>query len=142
VIVYLDTSAMVPLLIAEPTSDACRDLWDSADTVATSQIAYAEVAAALAMAQLRKRITVRQGTAALRLLDRLWAEVDVVAVDDDLVRRAARLARDHGVRGYDAVHCASAEQLNDPDLVFVSGDHKLLAAATALGLSTADVTSP
>ena len=144
-IVYLDTSAMVPLLIAEPTSVACRELWDSADTVATSQIEYAEVAAALAMAQRRKRITARQDTAALRLLDRLWAEVDVVAVDDNLVRRAARLARDHGLRGYHAVHCASAEQLNDPDdpdLVFVSGDHQLLAAATALGLSTADVTSP
>jgi uncharacterized protein len=145
VIAYLDTSAVVPLLIAEAASDACRELWDSADTVATSQIAYVEAATALAMAQRLQRITARQDSAALRLLDRLWAEVDVVAIDDDLVRRAARLARDHGLRGYDAVHCASAEQLNDPDdpdLVFVSGDHKLLAAATAIGLSTADVTSP
>lgn len=141
-IVYLDTSALVPLLIAEPTSDTCRELWDAADAVATSQIAYVEVTAALAMAERLKRLTARQHTAALGVLDRLWAEVDVVAVDDDLVRRAARLARDHGLRGYDAVHCASAEQLKDPDLVFVSGDRKLWAAATTLGLSTADVTSP
>ncbi len=141
-IAYLDTSATVPLLIAEPWSDACRDLWDSADTVATSQIAYVEAAAALAMAQRLERITARQHAAALRLLDHLWAEVDVVKVDDDLVRRAGRLARDHGLRGYDAVHCAAAEQLNDPDLVFVSGDRMLLAAATAIGLSIADVSSP
>ena len=141
-IAYLDTSAIVPLLIAEPWSDACRDLWDSADTVATSQIAYVEAAAALAMAQRLERITARQHSSALRLLDHLWAEVDLVEVDDDLVRRAGRLARDHGLRGYDAVHCAGAEQLNDPDLVFVSGDRMLLAAATAIGLSIADVSSP
>lgn len=141
-IVYLDTLALVPLLVAEPTTEVCRDLWDSADSVVTSQIAYVEAAAALAMAQRLERITARQNTAALRLLDRLWAEVDVVPVDDALAHRAARLARDQGLRGYDAVHCASAEQLNDPDLVFVSGDRKLLAAATRLDLSIADVSSP
>lgn len=140
-IIYLDTSAIVPLLIAEPTSDACRELWDSADSVATSQIAYVEAAAALAMAQRLERITARQNTAALRLLDRLWAEVEVMAVDDGLVRRAARLARELGLRGYDAMNCASAEHLIDPDLVLVSADRKLLAAAATLGLSIADVSS-
>jgi predicted nucleic acid-binding protein len=142
VIAYLDTSALVPLLVAEQTTEVCRDLWDSADSVVTSQIAYVEAAAALAMAQHLERITARQNTAALRLLDRLWAEVDVVAVDDALVHRAARLAHDHGLRSYDAVHCASAEKLNDLDLVFVSGDRKLLAAATRLDLSIADVSEP
>ena len=141
-IAYLDTSAMVPLLIAEPTSTVCRYLWDSADTVATSQIAYVEAAAALAMAQRLARITPRQHAAALRLLDRLWAEIAVVAVDDDLVRRAARLARDRELRGYDAVHLSSAEQLVDPDLIFVSGDRKLLAAGTTIGLSVANISSP
>jgi predicted nucleic acid-binding protein len=139
VIAYLDTSAIVPLLVAEPTSDLCRDLWDSADTVATSQIAYVEAGAALAMAQRLERITARQQLAAMRLLDRLWEEVDVVEVDADLVRRAAMLARDQQLRAYDAVHCASAQQLNDSDLVFVSGDSKLLAAGTRIGLSIADV---
>lgn len=141
-IAYLDTSAIVPLLIVEPTSDVCRDLWDSADAVATSQIAYVEAAAALAMAQRLERITPRQHAAALRLLDRLWAEIAVVAVDDDLVRRAARLARERELRGYDAVHLASAEELVDPDFIFVSGDRELLAAGTTMGLSVANINSP
>ncbi|MEI2775609.1 MAG: hypothetical protein V9G19_06470 [Tetrasphaera sp.] len=30
-IVYLDTSALVPLMIEEPTSTACGELWDMHD---------------------------------------------------------------------------------------------------------------
>jgi len=48
-----------------------------------------------------------------------------------------RLAAAHGLRGYDAVHLASAEALAGRDLVLAAGDRALLAAATALGLATA-----
>jgi predicted nucleic acid-binding protein len=51
VIGYLDTSALVPLLIAEPTSAACRRFWDDADTVVFSRLLYVETAAALAQAR-------------------------------------------------------------------------------------------
>lgn len=43
------------------------------------------------------------------------------------------------MRGYDAVHCASAEQLADADLVVVAGDQKLLDACRSLGMAIADV---
>jgi hypothetical protein len=36
VIGYFDTSAFVPLLIAEPSSGLCRRLWDDADVVVTT----------------------------------------------------------------------------------------------------------
>jgi hypothetical protein len=42
------------------------------------------------------------------------------------------------LRGYDAVHCASAEQIRDRDLVVASGGRALLAACSQLGLATAD----
>lgn len=138
-ICYFDTSALVPLLIAEPASDASRRLWDDADDVATVRLAYVEAAAALAQARRLGRIPPARHRSTLRALDRLWAELDVVEVDDILVRRAAELARVHALRGYDAVHCAAAEQLADDDLVLAAGDRELLRAGWALGLAVGDV---
>jgi predicted nucleic acid-binding protein len=86
----------------------------------------------------RQRWHGRSGWAKRSLAGR-WAEFDVVEADDVVVRRAAELAEVCGLRGYDAVHCASAEQLDDGDLVVASGDRELLAACVSLGLSTADV---
>lgn len=137
-IVYLDTSALVPLVISEPSSDFCRRLWDEGDAVTTSRLTYVEAAAALAQAERMRRMRPAERHSALSLLARLWIEFDVVDVDEIVVRRAAELAADFALRGYDAVHCASAEQLEDGDLVAVSGDRSLLDAWRALGLSTAD----
>ena len=50
-IVYVDTSALVPLLINEPTSEACGEIWDSADSITVTRLAYIEAVAALAMAE-------------------------------------------------------------------------------------------
>ena len=81
-------------------------------------------------------MTPSKHAASLDELDRLWREVDVIDVDDALSRRAAALAARFALRGYDAVHCAAAEQLADPDLVVASGDRKLLAAWSGLGIAT------
>ena len=137
-IVYFDTSAVVPLLVAESGSAFCRRLWDDGDAVTTSQLTYVETAAALAQGERMGRMKSNEHRAALRSLDRLWAEFDVIDVDHPLARRAAELAGDFALRGYDAVHCASAEQLEDNDLVAASGDRKLLHAWRELGLATAD----
>ena len=135
---YFDTSAFVPLLIAEPGSDFCRRLWDSSDAVVTSRLLYVETSVALAQALCLGRIVRRNHSAALRLLDQMWVEFDVVEVDSVIVERAAELAYSEALPGYDAVHCASAEQVDDDDLVLASGDRALLAAGARLGMSTAD----
>lgn len=74
-------------------------------------------------------------------LDRQWAAMDVVEVDAHLVGRAATLAFEHELRGYDAVHCASAERLSDPELVVAAGDRRLLSALPAIGVDTVDTTT-
>lgn len=136
---YFDTSALVPLLIAEPTSGSCRRLWDDADAVVTTRLSYAEAAAALAQALRLARLTEQSYRAAMQILDRLWDEFEVVDVNDWIVRRAAQLAYACALRGYEAVHCASAEQLDDSDLVVATGDRKLLEECLSLGMATADV---
>jgi predicted nucleic acid-binding protein len=139
VIVYFDTSAFVPLLVSEPGSGLCRRLWDDADDVVTTRLLFVETAAAVAQAQRLGRLTARQHQSMLRILDRLWAEFAIVEVDEGIVSRAAELAHTCALRGYDAVHCASAEQLDDGDLVVAAGDRKLLEACASLALTTADI---
>jgi predicted nucleic acid-binding protein len=138
VIGFLDTSAFVPLLIAEPSSESCRRFWDDADTVVSSRLLYVETAAALAQARRMDRLTADEHRESLQLLEQLWSEVDIAEVDEAVVARAAVLAHECALRGYDAVHCASAEQLDDEDLVAASGDQALLAAWIKLGMATFD----
>lgn len=141
-ICYFDTSAVIPLLIAEPSSEFCRRLWNDADDVVTTRLLFAEAAAALAQALRLGRLTEQSHQAAVHILDRMWAEFDIIEVTEDIVRQAARLAHGCALRGYDAVHCASAEQLADDDLIVASGDKKFLEACATLGLATADTNNP
>jgi uncharacterized protein len=138
VIGYLDTSAFVPMLVAEPGSSACRRFWNDSDDVVACRLMFVESAAALAQAARGGRMTPAQHATGLDVLDRLWREIDVIDVDGALCRRAAALAARFALRAYDAVHCAAAEQLADPDLVAASGDRKLLSAWSGLGIATYD----
>ncbi|MEN3281469.1 MAG: uncharacterized protein V7607_2609 [Solirubrobacteraceae bacterium] len=67
------------------------------------------------------------------MIDELFAELRVIGVDGPLVQSAGELAERHGLRGYDAVHLASAIGVNDPGLVFATWDNDLGAAAIACG---------
>lgn len=136
---YFDTSALVPLIIAEPGSSAARELWDGAARVASVRLAYPETRAALAQAHRGRRLTARQLRSAVTGLDELFTRLDVVDVDDGLARHAGELAEVHGLRGYDAVHLAAADRLRDDELVLAAGDRELLAAAQHLGMNTAIV---
>ena len=136
---YFDTSAFVPLLIAEPSSEFCRYFWNESDSVVTTRLLYVESAAALAQGLRMRRLTESKHRQALEVLDRMWQEFEVVEADVVVTTRAAALAHQLALRGYDAVHCASAEQFDDHDLVFASGDQKLLKACTELGMATADI---
>jgi len=137
-ILYVDTSALLPLLISEPTSHVCGELWDKADRVTTARLTYVETAAALAMAERLGRMTTKQLAAGRKALDQLWIAVDVIELDPHLMVSAADLAAAQGLRGYDAVHCAAAAQLDGDDVVAASGDKQLLAAWIDEGISAID----
>ncbi|GAB3358439.1 hypothetical protein GCM10027300_29510 [Modestobacter lapidis] len=71
-------------------------------------------------------------------LDEIWPQFDVVEIGEELVHRAAGLARRLRLRGFDAVHCAAALSFAGPGTVAVSGDRTLLAAWRAEGLDVVD----
>jgi uncharacterized protein len=139
VIAYLDTSAVVPLLIAEPGSARAASLWDGADRVVSVRLLYPETRAALAQAERLGRLTARQLRDAVTAFDSLFEEIDLVEVDEAVARHAGELAEGHRLRGNDAVHLAAAHRVRDPDVVVVAGDNALLDAALAEGMAIAEL---
>lgn len=137
-IVYLDSSAVVPILIDEPGTATCRRLWDGADRRITSRLTYVEVAAALAMAERHDRLSSPEHDQAWTNFSDIWPDVDVVDVTAELTESAAKLARSSALRGYDAIHCAAAVAIDDRELVSASGDRRLLDAWRRLGMATVD----
>jgi predicted nucleic acid-binding protein len=139
VIAYFDTSALVPLLIAEAGSEMAGRLWDSADRVVSVRLVYPEARAALAQAERLGRVSTRDLRRAVSELDSRFEEMDLVEIDDSLAHLAGEKVEDHGLRGYDAVHLAAALRVRDPDVVLVAGDRALATAANSESLAVAQL---
>jgi predicted nucleic acid-binding protein len=135
-IVYFDTSAFVPLVMDAAGTAVCTRLWESADSVVSTRIVYVETASALARANRAGKLSTAAHAQALAVQDELWRSVSIADLDEPMMARAAELAKQCGLRGYDAVHCAAAELLNEPNLVAASGDVELLGAWRKLGVAT------
>lgn len=100
----------------------------------SGQLIYPEARAALAAAQRGGRLTKSAYTAAVEGVDDCYAAMRVVGVDETLALTAGDLAGAHGLRGYDAVHLASALAVGADNVVFATWDTALAAAALATGL--------
>ncbi len=134
---YFDTSAVIPLLVEEPTSPAVAELWAAATRLVTVRLLYPEARAALARARRDGRLGGRQHRAAVAGLGQLDEQFDHVELTAELAARAGDLAEAEALRGYDAVHLAAAELAADDELVMVTGDAALRSAARRLGIATA-----
>lgn len=104
---YLDTSSLVKLYVAESESDSVRQLVENADIVATAAIAYPEARAAFARRRRERGLRPRALAAAKRALDEDWPRYLAVDVTAALCRDAGDLAERYGLRGYDSVHLAA-----------------------------------
>lgn len=136
-ILYADTSWLAKLYVKEAESDLVRSAVLSAPAVASSVITYAEMRSALARAHRLGRHTEEDHRAALGSFEQDWTGLTRVALDERLVHRAGDLAEEHGLRGYDAVHLASAVRLQDDAeeaVTFSTFDGLLRKAALACGL--------
>lgn len=134
-IAYFDTSAFFRLIVSEPGSERPREIWQRCTTPVSSLLLYTECRAALAMAHRMGRL--HDLERARREVETLWFMMDGVNVTPAVVRRGGQLAEQLELRGYDAVHLASAECLQGPGLVFVSSDKRQREAASALGIQVA-----
>ena len=136
-IVYLDASALVKRYVAEPGSPEVEVLIGEALAIGTAVISRAEVAAALARAARTGLVTRDAGAKALRAFNSDWEHRVRWRLGETLAEGAAALAWEHGLRGYDAVHLASAlvwsESLGE-SVTMATYDRELWRGAQASGL--------
>lgn len=138
-ILYLDTSALAKLFIAEPGSQQDAAAVGSSLAAATHRLAYVEMVATLAKAVRTGRIESSTLELRLREIEDRWASLEVVEATEALVRRAAGLAIRYGLRSYDSVHLAAAlavrETLGETVAYrFAATDGRLNDAARRAGL--------
>ena len=131
-ITYVDTSTLLKLLIDEDGSDRAETIWQTSDVMASVSLIRVETRAALAAAARSGRLTAAQHRRAKRDLEARAGDLTLVEVTETLIARAGDLAESEGLRGYDAVHLASA-LLVGADLV-TSADSALCDAAGRLGI--------
>lgn len=141
---YVDTSVLLPTLIAEPTTEAVYDcLGADGRELLISDFAAAEVASALS--RLVRMALLTDADASARLADfdawraAMSSPVDIAASDARLACIYVR--RFHlGLRAPDALHLAIARRL---DATLVTLDRRLAAAARDLGIAVEELkTSP
>lgn len=134
---YLDTSSLVKLYVAEAGSDEIRAQVARATIVATSMIAYPETRAALARRRRERALRPAAFAAAKRQLDEDWPKYMAVHVTDTLCRDAGNLADRYALRGDDSVHVACflaiAREAGAADTEFSSFDDRLNRAARLAG---------
>ncbi len=122
------------LLLVEPGTAEVQAAWRDAESRAASVALLAEARAALAAARRDGRQTAREHGGAVESLVTLWREIDGVELTEGLAMRAGELAEVYALRGYDAVHLASAEAIAEPDTTLVTADRDLASAAASLGM--------
>ena len=127
-VVYLDSSAIVKLVVREPETDALRRFLRRRSTLISSALARTEVL----------RAVVAYGNPALKTAEAVLGRLELLRINDQVLR-AAGLLPPAELRTLDAIHLASALMLKPSLTSIVCYDTRLGEAATECGLA---VTSP
>ncbi len=134
---YLDTSALLKLHVEEDDSDFVEHAVHDAETIATSILTYVEARSAFARRRRDGSLTLGDYHRVVREFDHEWDQYFVIPVTDSLVKSAGKLAETHALRGYDAMHLASAnffrDKIGEP-VTFGCWDTRLETAARRQGL--------
>ena len=121
--VYLDSSALVKLVITEPESRALRRYLRRESQRASCALAKVEVLRAVRT----------HGPAAITRARRLLQRLSLVSIDDTLLDAASALDPD-ALRSLDAIHLAAAQVFGDELTAVVTYDSRMAMAADLLQL--------
>lgn len=123
--IYLDTSALIKLVVAEDESAAVdRYLRDAA-----------MVSSTLLVVEGRRSI-LRRAPLRLPQIDVVLTRVSTIEISDAVVETASRLP-DPALRSLDAIHLATALSIGDDIDAVLTYDDRLAAAAASHGLTVA-----
>lgn len=139
---YLDTSALIKRFVAERGSGLVDALVAGGQPIATAKIAYAEVHSGLARKRREGHLLKPGYLSACRSFEADWRACIQVELTDEVLRLARDVIQRRAIRGFDAIHVASALELKrrlSEEMTFAAADRPLLRAARSEGLSPLDV---
>lgn len=131
-ILYLETSNLIKLYVEEKGTAEIKSFVNGADIVATSIISYAEARAALSRKYKEGGIEKQDYKLIKREFESDWNKYFILHISSDIIKAAGDLAEKHGLRGFDALHLASALSLKErsaTSVTFSSADRNLSKAA-------------
>ena len=136
-IIYLDTSALLKQYIQEAGSEDVEKLLASSEGTGTNQLTYVEMASAISRAVRMELISADEAQLTWEdfLVD--WELLVRLDTSGQITKRAATLAWEHGLRGYDAIHLASAltwQDAIDTPITLATYDRELWSAAQKAGM--------
>ena len=126
------------LYAAEQHSDWTRQRLSAASHCVVSQITSVEMCAAFGLKPRTQQVSAAQAKAALKRLHAEWGMFVHLGLDAALLNLAGELALRFGLRAYDSVQLASAQQAHvqmGAAMAFCCFDKQLNAAADALGMA-------
>jgi len=135
---YLDTSALVKQYVQEIGSKEVQKLIKSAEHSGTSLITRTEMAAALARATRMTILSLSDAETAWKQFEDEWPALSRFNVSRQIIDRATALAWQFPLRGYDAVHLASAllwQETLETQITVATFDRELWAAGKQAGLT-------
>jgi predicted nucleic acid-binding protein len=138
-ILYLDTSALIKKYFKETGSDEVISKWQEATAIITSSVAYAESLASIYRKKRETKFANKKLANLLEAFRRDWNSFIRVEVTDDLNEWIDKAVSRYPLRGFDAIHLASALIVHKsiPEkFLFACYDNRLIRSAKAAGLQT------
>jgi uncharacterized protein len=138
-ILYLDTSALVKRYFRESYSEEVISKWQAATEIVTSEVAFAETMASI---YRKKREAGLREALIRRIVESFladWKSFIRVELTEDLNKYIHKIVMEHPLRGFDAIHLASARVVQEKlpeDFVFACFDVGLARAAQSEGFNT------
>ena len=137
VVLYFDTSALVKQYVLEVGSDEVADILGMAQLAGSSAVAKVELEAALAKYVRMSALSLDDAKEIAALFRFDWELLMQLGLSDSVVALASELVWQYALRGFDAIHLATAirwqEAISHP-ITFATFDKKLWQAAGEVGL--------
>jgi predicted nucleic acid-binding protein len=129
---YVETSALLRVLL--DGDEALRPEL-SGEGLVTSALTFLEAARAISRARRERRLDAQEAREAERQLSAFERSCDIIALEDEVLRRAREDFPVEPVRSLDAIHLASICLLDDElgGLDVASSDDRVRGNASALG---------
>ena len=129
---YVETSALLRVLL---DGDEVLGPELSGEGLVTSALTFLEAARAISRARRERRLDAQEAREAERQLSAFERSCDIIALEDEVLRRAREDFPVEPVRSLDAIHLASICLLDDElgGLDVASSDDRVRGNASALG---------